>query len=173
MFWRFHLDCMHLKSSWSHISWTSPKTHGNVTKLNIPQKKMFEFLREILPDDVIILIAVFEGRIVRSYLKQHISQIYSCVFQQYFGRHHNLKFICGPPGLQHDRMRALPFYCAWTTIIKAKYPTLVKIRKSRKHMRPYNGLRPKIPYKTLEKIRKKLERGVTMNLTSRLRQMSS
>ena len=134
---------------------------------------MFEFLREFLPDDVIVLIAVFEGRIVRSYLKHHISQLYSCVFQQYFGRHHNLKFICGPPGLQHDSMRALPFYCAWASIIKTKYPTLVKIRKSRKHMRPYNGLRPKIPHKTLENIRKKIERNVTMNLTSRLRQMGN
>ena len=130
---------------------------------------MFEFLREFLPDDIIVLIALFEGRIVRSYLKQYISQIYSCVFQQYFGRHNNLKHICGPPGLQHDSMRALPFYCAWATAIKTKNPTLVKSRKSRKHMRPYNGLRPKIPHKTLERIRKKLERDVTTNL----RQMSS
>lgn len=134
---------------------------------------MFEFLRKKLPDDIIILIAVFEGRVVRAHMKQYISQMYSSVFQQYFGRHHNLKFICGPTGPEHDHMRALPFYCAWTTIIKSKYPHFVKKRKSRKHMRPYNGLTPKIPHKTLQNIRKKLERGVTTNLLHRLRHMST
>ena len=121
-----------------------------------------------LPRDVITLIYLFEGRITRAYLREYISSVYSSVFQTYFGRNHNLKYICGSNDPRFDRMHALPFYSAWTTIIIEKCPHFRKIRKSRKYMRSYHGL---IPDYVLKSTRLRLEKCVRRNYGTRLNSM--
>ena len=126
---------------------------------------MLEFLAANLPRDVITLIYIFEGRITRAYLREYISSVYSSVFQTYFGRNHNLKYICGSNDPRFDQMGALPFYSAWTSLILKKYPHFRKVRKSRKYMREYHGL---IKDYLLRTHRLRLEKSVRTNYDPRL-----
>ncbi len=114
---------------------------------------MLLFLRDRLPDSLICEIALFDGRIFRAYLRGYISEVYSSVYKKYFGHRHSLKYITG--GFhQRDLLSSLPFYAAWSTKLRAKYPEVLKLRKSRKHMLLYRGV---IPHGRLVKERQKLE----------------
>ena len=114
---------------------------------------MLLFLRDRLPASLICEIAIFDGRIFRAYLRGYISELYSAVYKSYFGPRHSLKFITG--GFHgNDLLSSLPFYAAWSTKLRAKYPYVLKLRKSRKHMLPYEGV---IPHGRLVKERQKLE----------------
>ena len=126
---------------------------------------MFEVLKNRLPEDVLRLIVIFEGRVTRAYLREYISQVYSGVYQSYFGRRHSLKYICGSNDLRFDRMAGLPFYAAWSSIIREKHPEVVKTRKCRKWMRKYLGL---IPPKQLEKQRLAIEGDIRRTYVPRL-----
>ena len=114
---------------------------------------MFLFLLDKLPRDLIIEIALFEGRALRAYLRDYLSQIYVNVYKRYFGHRYTLRTICG--GLNYetwvekgnrnpvpDTMGSLPFYCTWSMAIRQIHPEFVKERVPRKHMRPYLGLVP-------------------------------
>ena len=114
---------------------------------------MLLFLRDRLPAALICEIALFDGRIFRAYLRGYISEVYSSVYKKYFGSRHSLKYITGGfHGI--DLLSSLPFYAAWSTKLRAKYPYVLKHRKSRKHMLPYEGV---IPHGRLVKERQKLE----------------
>ena len=126
---------------------------------------MLEFLVTELPKDIRTLIYIFDGRITRAYLREHISSVYSRVYQTYFGRCHNLKYICGSSDPRFDRMGSLPYYSAWATIIGKKYPQFLKVRKTRKYMRSYHGL---IKDNVLKSCRLRLENNVCTNYETRL-----
>jgi hypothetical protein len=114
---------------------------------------MLLFLRDRLPASLICEIALFDGRIFRAYLRGYISEVYSNVYKTYFGARHSLKFITG--GFHGcDLLASLPFYAAWSTRLRGRYPYVLKLRKSRKHMLPYKGV---IPHARLVKERQKLE----------------
>ena len=124
---------------------TPPKTF--VINTNVPA--MLHFLLEKLPAEIVTEIALFEGRILRAYLRDYLSQLYVNVYKRYFGYRYTLRTICG--GLNHvtpknipvpDTMGSLPFYTTWSTAIRLSHPEFVKSRKSRKHMRDYVGLVP-------------------------------
>ena len=132
-------------------------------------KKMLEFLVQKLPRDILTLIYLFDGRIVRAHIREYISSVYSSVFQTYFGRNHNLKYICGSNDPRFDSMRGLPFYSAWTTLILDKYPQFRKDRLSRKFMREYRGL---IPLNVLKNARLRIEKSVKKNFNTRLKLIS-
>ena len=129
---------------------------------------MLALLKNRLPKEIISLILLFEGRITRAYLREYISQVYSGVFQSYFGRRHSLKYICGSNDVRFDRMAGLPFYSAWSSIIREKHPEFVKTRKSRRWMRNYHGL---IPPKSLEAQRLRIEDVIRTTYTPRLNMM--
>ncbi len=102
---------------------------------------MLLFLRDRLPASLLVEIALFDGRVFRAYLREYISEVYSPVYKRYFGHRHSLKYITG--GFHnHDLLSSLPFYAAWSTKIRAKYPEVLKLRKSRKHMLLYRGVIP-------------------------------
>ena len=114
---------------------------------------MLHFLLEKLPACIVAEIALFEGRALRAYLRDYLSQIYVNVYKRYFGHRYTLRTICG--GLNYetwvekgnrnpvpDTMGSLPFYTTWSTAIRLSHPEFVKTRMSRKHMRPYVGLVP-------------------------------
>ena len=114
---------------------------------------MLLFLRDRLPACVCAEIALFDGRIFRAYLREYISEVYSPVYKRYFGQRHSLKYITG--GFHTcDLLGSLPFYAAWSTKIRVKYPEALKRRKPRKYMLPYHGI---IPHARLVKERQKLE----------------
>ena len=94
---------------------------------------MLLFLLDRLPKDIIAEIAIFEGRITRAYLQDYIGQLYSRVYKQYFGYRHSLKYIT-------DVCISLPFYSAWSTVIRVKHPEFVKDRFPHLHMREYVGI---------------------------------
>ena len=115
---------------------------------------MLYFLLEKIPACIVAEIALFEGRIIRSYLRDYLSQVYVTVYKRYFGHRYTLRTICG--GLNYetwaqalgtgpvpDQMGSLPFYTTWSTAIRLRHPEYVKTRMPRKHMRPYVGLVPK------------------------------
>ena len=117
---------------------------------------MFLFLLDKLPRDLIIEIALFEGRILRAYLSDYVCQLYARVYKDYFGYKYTLKVICGgmnDPGYRFNRS-ALPFYTAWSTVWRRAHPECVKKRKPRSHMRPYVGI---VPQKRLVEERKRIE----------------
>jgi len=123
---------------------------------------MFLFLLDKLPREIVIEIALFEGRITRAYLRDYVCQLYARVYKNYFGYKYTLKVICGgvtDPDNRFDRMSALPFYTAWSTVWRRVHPECVKRRKPRSYMRPFGKL---VPQKRLieERIRieKRLER---------------
>ena len=114
---------------------------------------MLLFLRDRLPASLICEIALFDGRVFRAYLRGYISEVYSNVYKKYFGHRHSLKFITG--GFHgRDLLSSLPFYAAWSTKLRLHPPVVLKLRKSRKHMLPYQGV---IPHGRLVKERQKLE----------------
>ena len=114
---------------------------------------MFQFLYAILPKEIVAEIAIFEGRVFRAYLRDYISEVYSGGYKKYFGQRHSLKFITGGFAA-YDSMSSLPFYTAWSTRIRQKYPASIKRRKPRSHMRPYVGI---VPIRRLVKEREALE----------------
>jgi len=124
---------------------------------------MLLFLRDRLPASLLVEIALFDGRVFRAYLRGYISEVYSNVYKRYFGQRHSLKYVTG--GFNScDLLSSLPFYAAWSTKIRIKYPYVLKLRKSRKHMLPYQGV---IPHARLVKERQKLE----INLEQYFRQL--
>ena len=124
---------------------------------------MFQFLRARLPASLVVEIALFEGRVFRAYLRGYISEVYSHAYKRYFGQRHSLKYVTG--GFHTcDLLGSLPFYAAWSSKVRVKYPELLKQRKSRKHMLPYKGI---IPHARLVKEREKLE----LNLEGYFRQL--
>ena len=121
-----------------------------------PRPEMFNCLLAKLPNDLIIEIALFEGRILRAYLRDYVAQVYSRVYKNYFGYRFTLKIICGG-SVGNDRMAALPFYTAWSTMIRLRHPEFVKQRKPRSHMRPYVGI---VPETRLIEQRLKIEKSL-------------
>ena len=122
---------------------------------------MFLFLLDKLPRDLIIEIALFEGRILRAYLSDYVCQLYARVYKNYFGYKYTLKVVCADLsrlGDQFDSMSALPFYTAWSTVWRRVHPECVKKRKPRSHMRPYVGI---VPQKRLVEERKKIEKRLS------------
>ena len=116
---------------------------------------MFLFLLDKLPRDLIIEIALFEGRILRAYLRDYVCQLYARVYKNRFGYKYTLKVVCADlSGLGFDSMSALPFYTAWSTVWRRAHPECVKKRKPRSHMRPYVGI---VPQKRLVEERKRIE----------------
>ena len=115
---------------------------------------MLDFLAGTLPQEIITEIALFEGRVFRAYLRDYVSQVYSRVYKKYFGYRYTLRIITGQIIRGVDRMGSLPFYTAWSTMIRIRYPEFLKKRKPRKHMRPYVGV---VPAKRLERERVKIE----------------
>ena len=122
---------------------------------------MFLFLLDKLPRDIIIEIALFEGRILRAYLSDYVCQLYARVYKDYFGYKYTLKVVCADLsrlGDQFDSMSVLPFYTAWSTVWRRVHPECVKKRKPRSHMRPYVGI---VPEKRLVEERKKIEKRLS------------
>ena len=116
---------------------------------------MFLFLLDKLPRDLIIEIALFEGRILRAYLRDYVCQLYARVYKNHFGDKYTLKVVCADlSGLGFASMSALPFYTAWSTVWRRVHPECVKKRKPRSHMRPYVGI---VPQKRLVEERKRIE----------------
>ena len=126
---------------------------------------MFDFLLTSLPRELVIEIVLFEGRVMRAYLRDYVSQVYTRHYKAYFGYKHCLKYITGGYSYR-DNMASLPYYAAWSTLIRAKHPHFVKARLPHKHMRPYKKL---IPKPRLEKERLLLEREMAryLNPTTR------
>ena len=109
---------------------------------------MFEPLLARLPRDIVIEIVLFEGRVTDAYLQEYVSQVYSRVYKKYFGYRHGLDYVT-------KNACSLPFYAAWSALIRSMYPKLVKTRTPRGFMRPYAGF---VPTRRLENERKKLAR---------------
>ena len=103
---------------------------------------MLKFLEAILPKEIIIEIAIFDGRILRAYLRDYVSQLYARTYKEYFGYRYTLRVITGGHAIGHDTMGGLPFYAAWSTLMRQGHPERVKVRKPRIHMRPYVGIIP-------------------------------
>ena len=120
---------------------------------------MLLFLLDRLPKDIIAEIAIFEGRITRAYLQDYIGQLYSRVYKQYFGYRHSLKYIT-------DACISLPFYSAWSTVIRVKHPEFVKDRFPHLHMREYVGIVPEV---RLRKERINIEARLSHFFTNRRR----
>ena len=114
---------------------------------------MYQFLLTKLPKVLVAEIALFEGRIFRAYLCDYVSEVYSGVYMSYFGRRYSLKCTMEFRRF-HTLLSPLPFFAAWSTIFRAKFPQVIKIRKSHKFMRPYVGI---IPEKRLIRERKAME----------------
>ena len=122
---------------------------------------MIECLLAKLPKELVIEILLFEGRIMRAYLRDYIGEVYSKVYKQYFGHRHSLKYVTG--GFSgRDLLSALPFYAAWSTVIRTRQPRFVRKRKCKKHMLKYGDI---IPLFRLAKERKKLERTLAHYFT--------
>ena len=124
-------------------------------------KEMFECLLTKLPKELVIEILLFEGRIMRAYLRDYIGEVYSKVYKRYFGHRHSLKFITGGFS-SRDLLSALPFYAAWSTVIRTRQPKNIRRRKCKKHMLIYNDI---IPLVRLVKERKKIERKLACYFT--------
>ena len=126
---------------------------------------MLHFLLEKIPACIVAEIALFEGRVLRAYLRDDLCQVYVKVYKRYFWHRYTLITICGglnfdtynplPEGWVekkpsyspiHGTMGSLPFYCTWSMAIRQIHPEFVKERVPRKHMRPYLGL---VPIKSL------------------------
>ena len=115
---------------------------------------MLGFLLAKIPAELVCEIALFEGRIFRAYLRDYICEVYARVYKYYFGYRYTLRVICGTQWKRyryadwagstnrHDQMASLPFYTAWSTMIRQVRPEVVKQRKCRFHMRPYVGIIP-------------------------------
>jgi hypothetical protein len=104
---------------------------------------MFQFLLKKLPRDIVVEIALFEGRIFRAYLCEYISELYSGVYMSYFGKRYCLKNITSEFRNYHGLLSPLPFFAAWCTIFRNRFPQTVKVRKPRKFMKPFNDIIPK------------------------------
>lgn len=122
---------------------------------------MLQFLYEILPKELVTEIAIFEGRVFRAYLRDYISEVYSSAYKKYFGYTHSLKFITGGFAA-FDQMDSMPFYTAWSTRLRGKYPQSLKRRKPHAHMRPYVGI---IPIRQLVKEREAMEATMSCYFT--------
>ena len=125
---------------------------------------MLHFLLADLPNEIVELIALFEGRVLVAYLRDYVSQVYSRVYKQYFGYKFSLKYITGgyvadhayyTPEYEAFDMGHLPYYCAWSTVTRKKHPEFVRSRRHRGHMRNLWGL---ISYKRLERERTRIEK---------------
>ena len=124
-------------------------------------KRMIESLLSKLPKELVIEILLFEGRIMRAYLRDYIGEVYSKVYKRYFGHRHSLKYVTG--GFSgRDLLSALPFYAAWSTVIRTRQPKFLRKRKCKKHMLKYGDI---IPLVRLAKERKKLERTLAHYFT--------
>ena len=115
---------------------------------------MLQFLCEILPKEIVCEIALFEGRIMRAYLCDYISEVYSGVYKSYFGYRYCLKHITTGYNRYHPDLCPLRFFVAWSTRYRSIFPTSVKKRKPHKFMRGLFGI---IPNARLVRERKKLE----------------
>ena len=110
-------------------------------------------LRELFPEAIVIEIVLFEGRVFRAYLRDYIGEVYSATYKKYFGNRYSLKFITGGFSIT-DTLSALPFYAAWSTVVRARIPSSVRLRKCRKFSLKYDKIIPQI---RLKKERKKIE----------------
>ena len=61
---------------------------------------MLHFLLEKIPACIVAEIALFEGRVLRAYLRDYLCQIYVKVYKRYFGHRYTLRTICG--GLNYE-----------------------------------------------------------------------
>ena len=135
---------------------------------------MLHFLLEKLPAEIVAEIALFEGRVLRAYLRDYLCQVYVKVYKRYFGHRYTLRTICGGINYEtwaekqplysatHDTMGSLPFYCTWSMAIRQIHPEFVKERVPRKHMRPYVGL---VPEQSLIRERYKLANELAHYMT--------
>ena len=114
-------------------------------------------LRKLFPETIVIEIALFEGRVFRAYLRDYIGEVYSKVYKKYFGSRYSLKYVTGG-FCPNDCLAALPFYAAWSTVIRKKLPETKRIRKCRKFSLQYDSIIPQIRLrKEREKIEKRLK----------------
>ena len=111
-------------------------------------------LLKILPATLVIEIVLFEGRVFRAYLRDYIGEVYSKTYKKYFGNRYSLKYVTGG-FCSVDCLAALPFYAAWSTVIRVRLPQCVRCRKCRKYSLQYGGL---IPKTRLVKERKRIEK---------------
>ena len=111
-------------------------------------------LRELFPEAIVIEIALFEGRVFRAYLRDYIGEVYSATYKKYFGNRYSLKYITGGFST-YDALAALPFYAAWSTVVRARMPSAVRLRKCRKFSLKYDSI---IPHKRLLEERKRIEK---------------
>ena len=68
-----------------------------------------------LPDELSVLILVYEGSCIRAWQRDRIGRIYSNVYQEFFGKHN------GTRALQETTpSKLLPYYCAFVTFILSR-----------------------------------------------------
>ena len=127
---------------------------------------MLQFLLANVPACIVAEIALFEGRVLRAYLRDYVCQVYAHVYKRYFGYRYTLRTLCGGQNFEswaekrplysavRDTMGSLPFYVTWSTAIRLAHPEFVKSRVPRRHMRPYVGL---VPTKRLTRERTRIE----------------
>ena len=111
-------------------------------------------LQELFPEAIVIEIVLFEGRVFRAYLRDYIGEVYSKTYKKYFGNRYSLKYVTGGFNVV-DCLAALPFYAAWSTVIRDRLPASVRSRKCRKFSLQYCNIVPKI---RLQKERLKIEK---------------
>ena len=111
-------------------------------------------LRELFPEAIVIEIVLFEGRVFRAYLRDYIGEVYSATYKKYFGNRYSLKYITGGFSIV-DCLAALPFYAAWSTVVRDRIPSAVRCRKCRKFSLKYDNV---VPKSRLRKERKKVEK---------------
>ena len=100
--------------------------------------------------DLVRLILVYEGSVVRAWQRDRIGMIYSKVYREFFGPR------TGTQSLQNTTSeKLLPYYTAFATYILAKRPKVCRYsrygrfhrierqNKSRKFFRPWRGLAKK------------------------------
>ena len=130
---------------------------------------MLGFLEARLPKEIIIEILIFEGRVLRAYLCDYVSQVYSRIYKAYFGYRHSLKYITSSKW-RTPCFYSLPFYSAWSTVIRVKHPDFVKKRFPHANMRPYVGMVPDI---RLRKERERMEGSLSRYFSARLKALNS
>ena len=108
-----------------------------------PWPKLTEKTGLQLPDDIAILILMYEGSVLAAYQRDFTGTLYSEVYKSFFGSSYGIRKI------QQTSSDLLPYYCAFVThVISLKNPRcrftrdgcyrpVRRVRKCRKHMREW------------------------------------
>ena len=107
-----------------------------------PWPKLTEISGLQLPDEIAIVILMFEGSVLVAYQRDFIGTLYSEVYKTFFGSSYGIRRI---QNTTPDNL--LPYYCAFVTHVislksprcrfsrHGRYQPVRRIRKSRKNMR--------------------------------------